>query len=88
MHWLWVILMGAVLGIIARLIHPGKENMGWIMTVLLGIVAFVLAGVIGQYSGWYKTSGWSWPVFGIGIVLAIIFVSIYAWIKGPKKKAT
>jgi uncharacterized membrane protein YeaQ/YmgE (transglycosylase-associated protein family) len=88
MHWLWVILMGAVLGIIARLIHPGKENMGWIMTIILGIVAFLLAGVIGQAVGWYKTSGWSWPVFGIGVVLAIIFVSIYAWIKGPRKKKT
>jgi MFS family permease len=62
--------------------------LGRIMTGLLGIVAFVLAAVIGQYSGWYKTPGWSWPIFGIGIVFMVIFVSIYAWIKGPKEKAT
>ena len=36
--------------------------LGRIMTGLLGIVAFVLAAVIGQYSGWYKTPGWSWPI--------------------------
>ena len=51
---LWTILLGLVIGLIAKLVHPGKENMGIIMTVLLGIAGSFLAGVIGQAVGWYR----------------------------------
>jgi uncharacterized membrane protein YeaQ/YmgE (transglycosylase-associated protein family) len=45
---LWTIVLGFVIGLIAKLIHPGKENMGFIMTVLLGITGSFLAGIIGS----------------------------------------
>jgi uncharacterized membrane protein YeaQ/YmgE (transglycosylase-associated protein family) len=51
---LWTIVLGFVIGLIAKLIHPGKENMGFIMTILLGIAGSFLAGIIGQLIGWYK----------------------------------
>jgi uncharacterized membrane protein YeaQ/YmgE (transglycosylase-associated protein family) len=82
MDWIWYVLLGAVIGIIARLIHPGKENMGWIMTVLIGIGGAILAGLIGQFSGWFGL--FSWPGFGVAIVLAVVMVAIYARMKAPK----
>lgn len=82
MGWFWHVLIGAVIGIIARLILPGKENMGWIMTLLLGIVGSVVAATIGQYSGWFEVP--SWLGFGVAVVLAIILVGIYAKLKGSK----
>ena len=54
MSILWTIVVGFVIGVVAKMIHPGKENMGFIMTVLLGIGGSFLAGVIGQYFGWYQ----------------------------------
>ena len=53
LHILWTIIIGAIIGVIAKLIHPGKENMGFFATILLGIggaLAFTFLGrVIGLY---------------------------------------
>lgn len=51
---IWTTVLGFVIGLIAKLVHPGKENMGFIMTILLGIAGSFLAGIIGQAIGWYK----------------------------------
>jgi uncharacterized membrane protein YeaQ/YmgE (transglycosylase-associated protein family) len=48
---IWTIVLGFVIGLIAKLIHPGKENMGIITTILLGIAGSFLAGIIGQSIG-------------------------------------
>jgi len=45
---IWTIVLGLVIGLIAKLVVPGKENMGFIMTILLGIAGSFLAGVIGS----------------------------------------
>jgi uncharacterized membrane protein YeaQ/YmgE (transglycosylase-associated protein family) len=44
----WTIVLGFVVGVVAKLIHPGRENMGFIITVLLGIAGSFLAGIVGQ----------------------------------------
>jgi uncharacterized membrane protein YeaQ/YmgE (transglycosylase-associated protein family) len=81
MTWLWYILVGAVIGIIARLIHPGKENMGWIMTLIIGIVAAIIAKLIGQFTGWFDF--W-WIGFVVSIALAFFLIVIYGAMKGKK----
>jgi uncharacterized membrane protein YeaQ/YmgE (transglycosylase-associated protein family) len=78
---LWYLLIGIVVGILARLIHPGRENMGWIMTILIGALAAFIAGGIGTWTGWYAF--W-WIGFVVSIVVAVILVAIYARIKGKK----
>jgi uncharacterized membrane protein YeaQ/YmgE (transglycosylase-associated protein family) len=80
---LWYLLLGIVIGIIARLILPGKENMGWIMTILLGALGAFLAGSIGQWVHWYDFP--SWIGFGVAIIVAVILIFIYIKIKGKKK---
>jgi uncharacterized membrane protein YeaQ/YmgE (transglycosylase-associated protein family) len=80
---LWYLLLGIVIGIIARLILPGRENMGWIMTVLLGALSAFLAGSIGQWVGWYNFP--SWIGFAVAIVIAIVVIFIYTRIKGRAK---
>ena len=50
---IWTIVLGFVIGVVAKLLHPGKENMGFIMTIVLGIAGSLLAGIIGQFLGWY-----------------------------------
>jgi uncharacterized membrane protein YeaQ/YmgE (transglycosylase-associated protein family) len=51
---IWTIVLGLVIGLIAKLIHPGKENMGIIMTILLGIAGSFLAGSL--TTGWYRAA--------------------------------
>jgi len=83
MGWLWHVLLGIVVGIVARLIHPGKENMGWFITIIIGIGGSVVAALIGQFTGWYGIP--SWLGLGIAIIVAVILVAIYAAVKGKRK---
>ena len=66
------VLIGFVVGVIAKLIMPGKENMGLIATTLLGIVGAVAATYAGQAVGWYAAgqgAGWIGSVVGAFVVL-------------------
>ena len=81
MSWLWYILVGAAIGIIARIIHPGKENMGWIMTLIIGIAAAIIAKLIGQFTGWFDF--W-WIGFVVSIGLAFLLIVIYGALKGKQ----
>jgi uncharacterized membrane protein YeaQ/YmgE (transglycosylase-associated protein family) len=72
-------VLGLVIGILAKLIVPGKQNMGIIMTIILGVAGSFLAGVIGQYLGWYKAG--EGAGFIASVVVAIILVVIYGKIK-------
>ena len=46
MHWVWLIIVGALVGALGRLFHPGSDPMGWIVTILIGIASLVVAGII------------------------------------------
>jgi uncharacterized membrane protein YeaQ/YmgE (transglycosylase-associated protein family) len=48
MSLLWTIVVGFIVGVLAKLLHPGKENMGLIMTTVLGVAGSLLAGYAGQ----------------------------------------
>jgi uncharacterized membrane protein YeaQ/YmgE (transglycosylase-associated protein family) len=47
-HLLWMLIVGLVVGAIARWIMPGVENMGWLMTALLGIAGSFVGGFIAR----------------------------------------
>jgi len=48
LHIIWMIILGLVVGLIARFIVPGKQPMGWIATALLGIVGAYVGGTLGS----------------------------------------
>jgi len=79
---LWYILIGAIVGILARLIHPGKENMNWLVTILIGILGCFLAGLIGDLLNWWDAI--SWLGFIVSIVVAVILVALYGRVFGKK----
>lgn len=73
---LWIILVGFVAGILARMISPGPNKpSGFILTTLLGIAGAFLATFIGQTVGWYT------PSQGAGFVSAAIgaLVVLFIW---------
>jgi uncharacterized membrane protein YeaQ/YmgE (transglycosylase-associated protein family) len=71
---LMTIIIGFVVGVIAKLIMPGKENMGFIVTTLLGIAGSLVATYIGQAVGWYTAgqgAGWIGSIVGAFVLLWI-----------------
>lgn len=76
---IWTIVLGFVIGVFAKLLHPGKENMGFLMTVTLGIAGSFLAGVVGQFVGWYQAG--EGAGFIASVIAAIVILVIYGKIK-------
>lgn len=76
MHILWIIIIGFVAGVIARMLAPGPNNpAGFILTTILGIVGAFVATFIGQMIGWYG------PDQGAGLIGAVVgaLVVLFIW---------
>ncbi len=72
---LGTIVVGLVVGALARWLMPGEQKMGWILTILLGIGGSLLAGFAGQAMGWYapgQGAGWIASVVGAVVLLFVV----------------
>jgi uncharacterized membrane protein YeaQ/YmgE (transglycosylase-associated protein family) len=79
MDILWTILVGLVVGVIAKFLMPGKDPGGLIITILLGIAGSIVATYIGQHLGWYREGQ---PAGFIGAILgAILILMVYRLIR-------
>lgn len=70
-----MIIVGFVVGLIARALKPGNDRMGIIMTTLLGIAGSFLAGFAGQAMGLYSAgepAGWIASIIGAIVLLMIV----------------
>jgi uncharacterized membrane protein YeaQ/YmgE (transglycosylase-associated protein family) len=76
MGFVWTIVLGFVIGVLAKLLHPGKENMGFIATILLGIGGSLVAGAAGQYLGWYQAGE------GAGFIASVVAAILLLWLYG------
>ena len=69
------IVVGLIVGAIARFVLPGEQKMGWILTCLLGIAGSFIAGYAGQAMGWYapgQPAGWIASVVGAVVLLIVV----------------
>jgi uncharacterized membrane protein YeaQ/YmgE (transglycosylase-associated protein family) len=80
MHYVWMAIIGFVVGLLARAILPGTQKLGIILTAALGIVGSFVAGLIGQALGWYQAG--EGAGFIASIVGAIIVLFAYSKLKG------
>jgi uncharacterized membrane protein YeaQ/YmgE (transglycosylase-associated protein family) len=80
MHFISMIVIGLIVGAVAKLLMPGRDPGGIIVTMLLGIAGSVLAGYLGRALGWY-TPGES-AGFIASIIGAIILLGIYRLVIG------
>ena len=71
----WTIVVGFVIGVVAKFLHPGKDNMGFIATVVLGMLGSFLAGIIGQAMGGYRAG--EGAGFIASVVVAIVLLVVY-----------
>lgn len=72
---IWTVVLGFVIGVIAKLVHPGKERMGFVVTILLGIAGSFGAGVVGQFLGWYRAG--EGAGFIASVIMSVIILVIY-----------
>ncbi len=72
------IIVGALIGVVARLIMPGKQNIGMIMTVLLGAVGGLIGSAVAGQLGYHNANGGiAWIPFFIGVVVAVFLIAVY-----------
>lgn len=74
MSILWMIIIGFVVGLVARALMPGRDPMGVILTIILGIVGSLVAGFLGQALGLYRAdepAGFLAAVIGAMVVLFV-----------------
>jgi uncharacterized membrane protein YeaQ/YmgE (transglycosylase-associated protein family) len=75
-HILWIIIIGFLAGVIARLLAPGPNNpTGFILTTVIGIAGAFIATFLGQVIGWYR------PDQGAGLIGAVVgaLVVLFIW---------
>jgi uncharacterized membrane protein YeaQ/YmgE (transglycosylase-associated protein family) len=77
-HWIWFIIVGAIVGALGRLFHRGRDPMGWLMTIAIGVVSMIVAAAI--------SSGWI--AFIIGVIVAVVLVAIVARVRSGNSPLT
>jgi uncharacterized membrane protein YeaQ/YmgE (transglycosylase-associated protein family) len=77
MHWIWFIIAGLIVGALGRLLHPGHDPIGLLMTMAVGIVAMLIAAAI--------SSGWL--AFVIGVIVAALLVALIGRFAGGYRRS-
>jgi uncharacterized membrane protein YeaQ/YmgE (transglycosylase-associated protein family) len=83
MGFLWTLIIGLVVGAIAKLIMPGRDPGGIIVTMLIGVAGALLAGFLGRALGWYTDPG-EGPGIIASIVGALILLFLYRMFTGRR----
>jgi uncharacterized membrane protein YeaQ/YmgE (transglycosylase-associated protein family) len=80
LHFIWYIIVGFIIGLIARAIMPGAQNLGLIMTTLLGIGGSIVGGLIGRLFSKPEPGATFHPA---GFIMSIIgaIILLFIWIK-------
>lgn len=79
MHILWMLIIGLVAGAIAKLIMPGKDPGGIIVTMLIGVAGALIAGFLGRALGWYdhgEGAGFIASILGAIALLAVYRLAV------------
>ena len=84
---LGLIVVGAIIGVLARLIVPGKQNISMVMTVVLGIVGAIIGGLIASALGIGAITELNVGGFLLAVVAAVLLVGVYAGVAGRGHRA-
>lgn len=80
---IWTIIIGFIIGLVARAIKPGADAMGWVMTIILGIAGSVVGGLLASVFGLAATGGIG--RFILSTIGAVILLFIYEFLAGKRR---
>jgi uncharacterized membrane protein YeaQ/YmgE (transglycosylase-associated protein family) len=83
MHFIWSLIVGLIVGALAKFVMPGRDPGGIFITMLLGIAGSVLAGFLGRALGFYSSAN-SGPGIIASVLGAIILLAGYRMIAGRR----
>ncbi|AOK26211.1 GlsB/YeaQ/YmgE family stress response membrane protein [Burkholderia ubonensis] len=69
------LVVGFIIGLLARALKPGNDRMGVVMTTVVGVVGSLIAGYVGHLAGWYapgQGAGWIASIIGAIVLLVIV----------------
>lgn len=81
---LWIIIGGAIVGVLARLVMPGRQNIPWWLTVLVGIVGMLVGNWLAGLLGVASTGGIDWIRHILQVVVAVVAIAIVGGIAGRR----
>jgi uncharacterized membrane protein YeaQ/YmgE (transglycosylase-associated protein family) len=84
----WGLVAGIIIGPLARLVLPGKQNISMMMTILIGAVGAIAGGFIADAIGVGETSGIDWIKLAIQVGIAAVAVVLYGSMAGRKTGGT
>ncbi|MFF9690931.1 GlsB/YeaQ/YmgE family stress response membrane protein [Streptomyces sp. NPDC014623] len=76
MSWLWAIIVGLVLGVLARAILPGKQSIPLWLTVVFGILGGILGNAVATWIGVNDTKGIDWIRHVLQLIGAVVVVGV------------
>jgi uncharacterized membrane protein YeaQ/YmgE (transglycosylase-associated protein family) len=80
-HFIWSIIIGLIVGLIARALMPGTQHLGLLATMLLGIVGSLVGGVLGSLISRPRQGSWFHPAgFFLSIVGALVVLFLWRFV--------
>ncbi|MFC4497233.1 GlsB/YeaQ/YmgE family stress response membrane protein [Streptomyces ovatisporus] len=76
MNWLWAIIVGLVLGVLARAIMPGKQHIPLWLTAVFGLLGAILGNAVASWAGVGVTRGFDWIRHGLQLGGAVLIVAL------------
>lgn len=85
---IWGLLAGIIIGPLARLVMPGKQNISLPMTIVVGAVGAILGGLIAGWLGVGETDGIDWIKHAIQVGVAVVAIIAYMSMAGRSTTTT
>ncbi len=82
LSFIWMLIIGLVVGVVAKLLMPGRDPGGFVITTLLGIAGSFVAGLLGRALGWYHLG--QAPGFIASVLGAMVLLLGYRLIRGRR----
>ena len=71
---LWALIIGLIVGAVAKLLMPGKDPGGFIVTMLIGVAGSLLATFLGRMLGWYRVGE------SAGFIMSVLGAVLLLWV--------
>jgi uncharacterized membrane protein YeaQ/YmgE (transglycosylase-associated protein family) len=79
------VIVGALIGLVARLVMPGKQDIGMVMTIVLGALGGLIGSWVASRFGYHNANGGiAWIPFFVGVGAAVVLIAIWEAVRGRR----